>query len=96
MSLLAFFQFNLTLNNSKNVFKINKTYSKIYFIDKKYSIIEKEIRDKAEILINSFPLSFTSNFGIYSAYSYALDIRLVWIEEDKIETKDTDFGITCI
>jgi hypothetical protein len=62
----------------------------------KYSIIEREIRDKAEILINSFPLSFTSNFGIYSAYSYALDIRLVWIEEDKIETKDTDFGITCI
>ncbi len=40
MSLLPFFQFNLTLNNSKNVLKINKTYSKIYFIDKKYSIIK--------------------------------------------------------
>jgi hypothetical protein len=64
-------------------------------LDKYYST-QKESRDIAEKLIESFPNSFTSKIGIYTGYSYALDISLIWIEETKTENKNTDFGITCI
>lgn len=57
---------------------------------------QKESRDKAEKLIQSFPNSFTSKIGIYTGYTYSLEFSSIRITESKVENNNTDFGITCI
>jgi len=87
------------IDSIHSVIVFDKDYSKYGGLSQKiakYTSIEKEKRDKAEKLIESLPNSFTSKIGIYTGYSYALDISLIWIEENKTENNNTDFGITCI
>jgi hypothetical protein len=62
----------------------------------KYTSIKREQRSKAEKIIESLPSELKSKLFLFSGYSNALDFNWVWIEGDQVETKITDFGITCI
>ena len=62
----------------------------------KYTSIEKEMRDKANNLIDMFSKEFIEKIKLYTGYSNAYDFTTIWIEEDNTGNNNTDFGITCI
>ncbi len=62
----------------------------------KYSAIEKEMREKAENLIDTFPEEFKTKIKFFTGYSNAYDFSIIRIEEGKTKNENTDFGITCI
>lgn len=62
----------------------------------KYTAIEKEMRDKAEKLLEALPDDFKKKIHLFTGYSNAYDFTTIRIEEGKTENENTDFGITCI
>jgi hypothetical protein len=64
-------------------------------VDDYYIYIEQS-RDKANELIKSFPDDFLRKIKLYTGYSKAYDIEIIYIEEGKSTNQITDFGITCI
>jgi hypothetical protein len=62
----------------------------------KYTAIEKEMRDKAEKLLEALPDDFKKKIYLFTGYGNAYDFTTIRIEEGKIENENTDFGITCI
>jgi hypothetical protein len=83
---------------SKNVdeFPSNGSISQMTANLNKTNAIEKERREKAEKIIESFPDDFKRKIKLYSGYSKAYDFKTIRIEEGKTENNISDFGITCI
>lgn len=62
----------------------------------KYTAIEREMREKAEKLLEGLPDDFKKKIHLYTGYSNAYDFTTIRIEEGKTENENSDFGITCI
>lgn len=101
------FDINSFKNELTEIKKLDSLYAKnINDFDSKWSLskmqqninisnkLEKELMEKSETLINSFPKDFISKIKLYTPYSYSYDFGTVFIEGNKSVNEVIDFGTT--